>query len=166
MKRSIKIAAAVVIIALLGVLVFVNRRNASQNDALAAGLQLEIESPSGSQVYAFDENSPEFTGFDTQMKRKNGDVFDRHYAGIEFAQILKELGQDLTESTECTFVCADQYEITVSGAELMDPGNVYLVTREDDQPLSDDQGPFMLVINRDEFSTRWGKQIVKVVIRE
>ncbi len=165
-KRILKIGTAAAVIAVLAILIILNWKGASANDALAAGHRLEIVSPAGSFEYLFDENSEFFTDFDTQMRRKNGDVFDKHYAGIEFCRILEELGIAADDSMECVFVCADQYEISVSGGEILDQGNVWLVTREDGLPLGEDQGPFMLVINNDEFSTRWGRQIVKIRISE
>ncbi|MBO5999073.1 MAG: molybdopterin-dependent oxidoreductase [Lachnospiraceae bacterium] len=165
-KSILKITTTVVLIAVLAILIILNRRNASANDAMAADYRLEIESPTGRVEYVFDENDANFTGFDTQMRRKNGDVFDKHYSGIEFRRILEELGTAADEDTDCVFVCADQYEIKVEGNELLEPGNVWLVTREDGQPLDEEQGPFMLVINNDEFSTRWGRQIVKIKIGE
>ena len=165
-KSILKITTTVVIIAILVILVIVNRRNASVNDAMAAAHRLEIESAAGSAEYAFSEDDTYFTGFDTQMRRKNGDVFDKHYSGIEFRRILGELGFAADDSTDCVFICADQYEIRVAGSEIREPGNVWLVTRENGQPLDEEQGPFMLVINNDEFSTRWGRQIVKIKIGE
>ena len=165
-KKILKITASAAVVAVLAILIILNRKSASANDALAAGYRLEIVSPAGSCEYLFDENSEFFTGFDTQMRRKNGDVFDKHYTGIEFRRILEELGIAADDSTECVFICADQYEIRVSGGEILEQGNVWLVTREDGQPLGEDQGPFMLVINNDEFSTRWGRQIVKIRISE
>ena len=117
-------------------------------------------------IYDYDESGDHYVTFDTQMKRKNGDVFDRTYSGIEFADILKDLGIEITDDMTVTAVCGDSYEIELTAEEILNPGNVYLVTKENDEELDEESGPFMLVVNYDEFSTRWAKNVVKITVNE
>ena len=54
----------------------------------------------------------------------------------------------------------------MTAEEILNPGNVYLVTKENDEELDEESGPFMLVVNYDEFSTRWAKNVVKITVNE
>ena len=56
-------------------------------------------------------------------------------------------------------------EITLSGEEILHEGNIWLVTQEDGQKLDEESGPFMLVVNEDEFSTRWAKNVVRIKVK-
>jgi len=150
---------------LIAVLVFVNRRLSAGDDAKAAALQLTAEIGGSEKTYDYREDHPSFQAFDTEMRRKNGDVFPKNYSGIELSVILKELGTEVTDSTEVTAVCADNYEITLSGEEILHDGNIWLVTQEDGQKLDEESGPFMLVVNEDEFSTRWAKNVVRIKVK-
>ena len=100
------------------------------------------------------------------MKRKNGDKFDKEYSGIELRSLFAKMDIPVNNDTEVTVICSDQYEIVLTGEEILTEGNIYLVTRESGEPLDEESGPFMLVVNNDEFSTRWAKNVVKVKISE
>ncbi|MBR2830345.1 MAG: molybdopterin-dependent oxidoreductase [Solobacterium sp.] len=166
MKKATKFILCALLVIVAGALVIVNRRNAAANDALAAAKQLEFTVNDQKVIYDYDESGDHYVTFDTQMKRKNGDVFDRTYSGIEFADILKDLGIEITDDMTVTAVCGDSYEIALTAEEILNPGNVYLVTKENDEELDEESGPFMLVVNYDEFSTRWAKNVVKITVNE
>ena len=166
MKKATKFILCALLVIVAGALVIVNRRNAAANDALAAAKQLEFTVNDQKVIYDYDESGDHYVTFDTQMKRKNGDVFDRTYSGIEFADILKDLGIEITDDMTVTAVCGDSYEIELTAEEILNPGNVYLVTRENGEELDEESGPFMLVVNYDEFSTRWAKNVVKITVNE
>ena len=166
MKKATKFILCALLVIVAGALVIVNRRNAAANDALAAAKQLEFTVNDQKVIYDYDESGDHYVTFDTQMKRKNGDVFDRTYSGIEFADILKDLGIEITDDMTVTAICGDSYEIELTAEEILNPGNVYLVTKENDEELDEESGPFMLVVNYDEFSTRWAKNVVKITVNE
>ena len=166
MKKATKFILCALLVIVAAALVIVNRRNAAANDALAAAKQLEFTVNDQKVIYDYDESGDHYVTFDTQMKRKNGDVFDRTYSGIEFADILKDLGIEITDDMTVTAVCGDSYEIELTAEEILNPGNVYLVTKENDEELDEESGPFMLVVNYDEFSTRWAKNVVKITVNE
>ena len=151
---------------LVAVLVFVNRQLSAKDNARAAALQLTAEIGGAEKTYGYREDHASFKAFDTEMRRKNGDVFAKNYSGIELSVILEELGVSVSDTTEVTAVCADNYEITLTGEEIMHEGNSFLVTQENGEKLDEESGPFMLVVNGDEFATRWGKNIVMIRINE
>ena len=133
---------------------------------MADKMQLSFIVNGGEKIYYYDETSADYIYFDTQMKRKNGDVFDKTYSGIEMAVILKDIGVTLSQNTDIHIVCADNYEIRLSADEILEKGNIYLITKENGNKLAEADGPFMLVINNDEFSTRWAKNVVQVKVNE
>lgn len=166
MKKQVKIILVLALAALITVLVVVNRNSVKEQDELAKTKQLQIVVNEEKKVYNYSESSDAFTSFDTQMKRRNGEVTDKNYGGIQLKEILAESDIALNENTVVSAVCADQYEVEFTYSEVMEEGNLYLVTQENGTDLDEESGVFMLVVNHDEFSTRWAKNVVQVKIGE
>lgn len=166
MKKNIRhIITAVAIIA-VAVLVMINRQLSLRQEEAADKMQLNFTINGENTVYYYNDNDENYTTFDTQMKRKNGDIFDKNYSGIFMAAIIEDMGVEITDEISVSVVCADNYEIQLTGGELMAEGNIYLITKENGEKLAETDGPFMLVINNDEFSTRWAKNVVRVKVNE
>lgn len=166
MKKNFKTIITVIAVLLIAVLVVINRNSVKEQEEMADKMQLSFIVNGGEKIYYYDETSADYINFDTQMKRKNGDVFDKTYSGIEMAVILKDIGVTLSQNTDIHIVCADNYEIRLSADEILEKGNIYLITKENGNKLAEADGPFMLVINNDEFSTRWAKNVVQVKVNE
>ena len=166
MKKNFKTIVSVIAVLFIVVLVVINRNSVKKQEEMADKMQLSFIVNSEEKIYYYDETSADYINFDTQMKRKNGDVFDKTYSGIEMAVILKDIGVTLSQNTDIHIVCADNYEIRLSADEILEKGNIYLITKENGNKLAEADGPFMLVINNDEFSTRWAKNVVQVKVNE
>ena len=166
MKKNFKTIVTVIAVLLIAVLMVINRNSVKKQEEMADKMQLSFIVNGGEKIYYYDETSADYIYFDTQMKRKNGDVFDKTYSGIEMAVILKDIGVTLSQNTDIHIVCADNYEIRLSADEILEKGNIYLITKENGNKLAEADGPFMLVINNDEFSTRWAKNVVQVKVNE
>lgn len=166
MKKNFKTIITVIAVLLIAVLMVINRNSVKKQEEMADKMQLSFIVNGGEKIYYYDETSADYIYFDTQMKRKNGDVFDKTYSGIEMAVILKDIGVNLVQNTDIHIVCADNYEIRLSADEILEKGNIYLITKENGNKLAEADGPFMLVINNDEFSTRWAKNVVQVKVNE
>ena len=166
MKKNFKTIITVIAVLLIAVLMVINSNSVKKQEELADKMQLSFIVNGGEKIYYYDETSADYIYFDTQMKRKNGDVFDKTYSGIEMAVILKDIGVNLSQNTDIHIVCADNYEIRLSADEILEKGNIYLITKENGNKLAEADGPFMLVINNDEFSTRWAKNVVQVKVNE
>ena len=166
MKKNFKTIITVIAVLLIAVLMVINRNSVKKQEEMADKMQLSFIVNGGEKIYYYDETSADYIYFDTQMKRKNGDVFDKTYSGIEMAVILKDIGVNPVQNTDIHIVCADNYEIRLSADEIMEKGNIYLITKENGNKLAEADGPFMLVINNDEFSTRWAKNVVQVKVNE
>lgn len=146
-------------------LIIVNRNSNKDEVAKVGAKQLTVSLVSGETVYDYSEESENYVTFDTVMTRKNGDKFDKNYSGIQVKDILADLKVELADKDNVVFTCADNYEVKVSAADILTDGNVYLVSKESGEE-NRDNGVFMLVINGDEFSTRWAKNVVKVSVVE
>ena len=161
-KKSIFI---IIVFILTVALIVINRNSTQDQIDMANKMQLSFTVSGEEKAYYYDENHKEYTAFDTQMKRKNGDVFDKNYSGIPLPVILEEMGVKITDSLDLSVVCADQYEIHLAADEIMADNNIWLITKESGEKLAETDGPFMLVINNDEFSTRWAKSVVRIKIK-
>ena len=146
-------------------LIVINRSSTQQQIDMANKMQLSFTVAGEEKVYYYDENHAEYTSFDTQMKRKNGDVFDKNYSGIPLITILNEMDVEITAALDLSVVCADQYEIQLTADEILAENNIWLITKESGEKLAETDGPFMLVVNNDEFSTRWAKTVVRIKIK-
>jgi len=163
--KNKKSLIAIIVMLVAVVLIFVNRSNSKAQEELVRSKQLTAYVNAEEKVYSYVEEGDKFVTFDTQMKRKNGDVFDKNYTGIELSNIIEELGVTIDENTAVVATCRDNYRIELSASDILAEGNVYLVTKENGEDIDEESGVFMLVINNDEFSTRWGKNIVKIEIK-
>ena len=165
MKNTKKSILVIVIFVIATVLIIINHNSTQAQIDMANKMQLSFIINSEETVYHYDENHDKYTSFDTQMKRKNGDVFDKNYSGIPLTVILKEMNVEVTDSLDLSIVCADQYEISLTADEILAKNNIWLITKENGEKLAESDGPFMLVVNNDEFSTRWAKNVVQVKIK-
>lgn len=165
MKKSTRNIIIALVLFAICALVFVNRNLNKDEVAKADAKQLTVSLASGETVYDYSEESENYVTFDTVMTRKNGDKFDKNYSGIQVKDILADLKVELADKDNVVFTCADNYEVKVSAADILTAGNVYLVSKESGEK-NRDNGVFMLVVNGDEFATRWAKNVVKVSVVE
>ena len=77
----------------------------------------------------------------------------------------QEMDIEINDSLDLSVVCADQYEIQLTASEILAENNIWLITKESGEKLAEADGPFMLVVNNDEFSTRWAKSVVRIKIK-
>lgn len=165
MKNSKKNIFVIAVFIITVALIIINRHSTQTQIDMAGKMQLSFIINGTEKVYYYDEEHTAFKNFNTQMKRKNGDVFDKNYSGIPMSVILEDMGIQLSDSVEISVVCADQYEIQLAYDEILADNNIWLITQENSEKLAETDGPFMLVINNDEFSTRWAKNVVQVKVK-
>ena len=161
-KKNIFVAIIFIIAAAL---IIINRHNTQAQIDMADKLQLSFTISGEEKIYYYDESHNRYQSFDTQMKRRNGDVFDKNYSGMPLSVILDDMDVKITDTTDLSVVCADQYEIKLTADEITAENNIWLITKENGEKLAEADGPFMLVVNNDEFSTRWAKGVVRVKIK-
>lgn len=81
MKRYAKYLIGLAVIAVVAVLVMVNRNSVQEDIDRASAKQLSVVLDGVEQIYEYSEEDPAYVEFDAQMRKKNGDVYDNHYAG-------------------------------------------------------------------------------------
>lgn len=91
------------------------------------------------------------------------------YTGVALKGLLVAAGIEIEEDNQILVRAVDGYAVALTGREVLDEENVYLVYLEDGELLSTkDQGgsgPYMLVITKDPFSQRWCKFVMRVEIQ-
>lgn len=140
MKRYAKYLIGPAVIAVVAVLVMVNRNSVQEDIDRASAKQLPVVLDGVEQIYEYSEEDPAYVEFDAQMRKKNGDVYDNHYAGMPLSTILESMDAAVQEDSAVTVTYADQYEIQLTDAEILVEGNVYLVTKENGEPLPEESG--------------------------
>ncbi len=115
MKRYAKYLIGLAVIAVVAVLVMVNRNSVQEDIDRASAKQLSVVLDGVEQIYEYSEEDPAYVEFDAQMRKKNGDVYDNHYAGMPLSTILESMGAAIQEDSAVTVTCADQYEIQLTG---------------------------------------------------
>lgn len=138
MKRYAKYLIGPAVIAVVAVLVMVNRNSVQEDIDRAFAKQLPVVLDGVEQIYEYSEEDPAYVEFDAQMRKKNGDVYDNHYAGMPLSTILESMDAAVQEDSAVTVTYADQYEIQLTDAEILAEGNVYLVTKENGEPLPEE----------------------------
>ena len=83
----------------------------------------------------------------------------RSYSGVPFAQVLRSLGIDPEGLSIAVFTAADGYASALPIADALDETSCFI--------LADDSGdgPFRMVMARDQFSQRWCKLLTEVIIK-
>ena len=109
MKRYAKYLIGLAVIAVVAVLVMVNRNSVQEDIDRASAKQLSVVLDGVEQIYEYSEEDPAYVEFDAQMRKKNGDVYDNHYAGMPLSTILESMGAAIQEDSAVTETCADQY---------------------------------------------------------
>lgn len=98
------------------------------------------------------------------------------YEGYDLASVLKTVGATSVESLRgkdlartIVVSAADGYRVVFTLAEL-DPTlgdkRIYLVDKENGEPLADKDGPWRLVIPTDKRPARWVRQVASMAISE
>ena len=119
MKRYAKYLIGPAVIAVVAVLVMVNRNSVQEDIDRASAKQLTVVLDGVEQIYEYSEEDPAYVEFDAQMRKKNGDVYDNHYAGMPLSTILESMDAAVQEDSAVTVTYADQYEIQLTDAMLV-----------------------------------------------
>jgi len=80
--------------------------------------------------------------------------------GVPLAVLCQSLGIDISGAESFAAMAADGFSSVVSGGDARDAGNVFIAVSE-----VEGEGPFMMVVSKDEFSNRWCRQLAELIIR-
>jgi hypothetical protein len=108
--------------------------------------------------------------FPAVVRSSDSKPVETTYQGVEFNKLLSALGIDSANIDKVTFDASDHYRVILSGDEIRDPLNVYIVFERDGALMTsagkNGDGPFQLVIRKDAFSQRWIKHLNEIIIEE
>lgn len=82
----------------------------------------------------------------------------RTYTGISFAEVLRFKNIELAGVTKVIFSASDNYATALRLDEALDEENCFIVA-------DDDEGPFRMVLARDQFSQRWCSYLINVELK-
>ncbi|MBS7526898.1 hypothetical protein KHM83_09430 [Fusibacter paucivorans] len=108
--------------------------------------------------------------FTANLKSSGKDPVEHTYEGVLLKTILTDSGIDL-ETVEAVVVYAiDGYAVSLSTDKLMEDDNVYLAYIRDDALIGtreeDGDGPYQMIIKKDQFSQYWCKYAYSVSVNE
>lgn len=106
--------------------------------------------------------------FSAQIKRKVGEPVPHTFSGAALYTLLKNYGIGIEDAAEIVLTSEDNFSVKLTPQEVADPDNVYIVSKMDGQEIKgiDDKGfSYMVVIRKDDVSTRWAKYLRKVEIK-
>lgn len=105
---------------------------------------------------------------EAELKKKVGDPVLHTYDVAVLSEVLADQGVDLNEIDEVIVEAEDNFQVTLTAEEVLENENVFLALTEDGETLKnldgDGEAP-MLVVLKDEFSSRWAKSIVKIFVK-
>lgn len=91
------------------------------------------------------------------------------FTGVELSWICQHFGIELLPDSLVQVSALDGYASVVTGAEALEPGNVYICIAMNGEALKPKSqggfGPFMMVIKNVVFSQRWCKFVEEIVVR-
>ncbi len=135
---------------------------------------LEIQIPNG-EVKSFSRENLESLP-QVEIRRKSGDNPERIYSGPALDVLLAKCGIAIGEKMkgdELHFVVlakgADGYAVTLSLPELepsIAEGKVIVALSRDHTPLSPNEGPLRLIVEKDQRPVRWVKNLVKLTVSD
>lgn len=152
-------------IILFVLLVIANRYFTKDIKDLQDNKEIAIQTNSKTvKKYSLKDFTDITTEFNATYKRKVGPAIDKQYTGIPLSTIISNSNIKLNDSDTVSIIAQDQYQIDLTVSEVNESNNAYIVIKENSSLLSNEQGPYMIVLRKDELSTRWVKQIVKINI--
>lgn len=101
---------------------------------------------------------------EARYQRQVGPAEQKQYTGILLLDFLKACNMVPQQEQQVVVESKDRYNVVLTWEELSAPENVYLVWEEGGKPLTPETGAYQLVIRNDQYSTRWVKQVVSVLV--
>ena len=166
-KKSTIVVIAVIAVLAIGVAVLaaLNGRDAAgkkqlRDDAVFVILDGRAQpAVTLAEVTMEDFLSLEQRGFEAIYKKSGKDPETRSYTGAPFAEVLRAKGIDPAGFTAAAFSAADGYASAISMEDALDGEGCYIAAE-----IGDD-GPFRMILPKDQFSQRWCKMLVDVTLK-
>ncbi len=157
-----------VIVLILG---FFNRRNVKDKLEIHEKREIIIKSEEREYNLNLDEISELGEEEFTADLKSSGKAAETHiYTGVPVKNIFKEKDLEVQKDKQIIVRSVDGYVVALESDEVLEEDNVYLAYKVDGEFLKAREeggsGPYQLIIREDQFSQRWCKHVVEIVLDE
>lgn len=157
-----------VIVLILG---FFNRRNVKDKLEIHEKREIIIKSEERKYNLNLDEISELGEEEFTADLKSSGKAAETHiYTGVPVKNIFKEKDLEVQKDKQIIVRSVDGYVVALESDEVLEEDNVYLAYKVDGEFLKAREeggsGPYQLIIREDQFSQRWCKHVVEIVLDE
>ena len=167
MKKSTTVVIVVIAVLAVGVAVLaaLNGREAAgkkqlRDDAVFVILDGRGQPPVMlAEVTMEDFLSLEQREFEAVYKKSGKDPETRYYTGAPFAEVLQMKEIDPAGFAAAAFGAADGYASAISMEDALDTQRCYIAADDGGD------GPFRMILPKDQFSQRWCKMLVDVTLK-
>jgi len=97
--------------------------------------------------------------FEANYKKSGRDPETRRYTGAPLAEILQMKEIDTAGFSGAVFGAADGYTSAISMEDALDAQRCFIAADEGED------GPFRMILPKDQFSQRWCKQLTDVTLK-
>ncbi len=167
-----------ILIGMVGLLVVVIAITGYMNWRESVALR-EAQANATLQVTWADDNSVTFSmqqvqelpaeEFAVVQRSSDAPDSDQVFKGVPLKALLAAQGVSLDESSLVTVKAADGYAVALTGGEVLQDENVYLVYQRGGDSLgtkaSGGTGPFQVVIRQDTYAQRWCKFVSEIQVK-
>ncbi len=163
------------IIAILGVIVIIlailNMGQVEETRKLLEQRTILLKSEEQEIRVSLEEILDEFpaTQINIIMRSSARGPSEKTYTGVPLKELLEQkLPGELEGASSVIARAADGYTIAYRASEVLEPDNIYLVYKEEDDWLKPREeggnGPLMIIVIQDEFAQRWCKYLLEVTV--
>jgi len=163
----------IALIAVIGITAFLNQDENTKKTALNSEAIFEVTQ--NEQIMATytmtDIQAMGEKKFAATLKSSGNDPVDHTYVGVPLITILESAGiDDLSGKSSIVVSAIDGYMVSVDIEKVLDSENVYLAYMKDDELIGTREeggdGPYRLIISKDQFSQYWCKYAYSVEVKD
>ena len=159
-KSTIAVAAVLAVLAVaVAVLSVLSGKDAEKKQLLRDNAQLLIVSGGEEYTLTMEEFlSLEQREIQANYKKNGKEPEARVFYGVPFAQVLRAKHIDPAGAAKALFSASDAYASLLPMEDALDEDNCFIVAD------SGADGPFRMILARDQFSQRWCKLLTDVTL--
>ncbi|MFW6029644.1 MAG: molybdopterin-dependent oxidoreductase [Halanaerobiales bacterium] len=174
MKSSSKKIALIVLVLViaLAVLIILNQENINQAVTKYENMKIEIiYEDSIVKSFDFDDiQELDIHTFDAFLNESGKEPQKNEYTGVLVKDLLINSNIDITNIEAILVTAVDGYTVAVEKEKVIEEDNVYLAFKQNDKFLKSKEdggeGPYQMVIAKDQFSQYWCKYVIKIEVVE
>jgi len=169
-KRNLIIIGSILGILIIVVAVFavLNAGNIGEKKELEADKTIIIKSADNEigkadMDFIISAGQKEFTAI---MDTSKTGPKEHSFTGVLLKDVLEKMGINIDDYTMFTVKAIDGYTVAFENGEVKDDDNIYIAYKMDGKELgtkaSGGNGPYQVIVRKDQFSQRWCKFVVEI----